>query len=104
MLVYGHVHLFPQDHWQSCLAVKFAPAGLVEILDRYGVNLVVVEADLHEQLARRLREPRPGLVLVDEANLSAKPNPRNRLFIAVRGKQPLDKPGNGSPKRQRGDQ
>jgi hypothetical protein len=87
VLTYTHAHLFPPEHWQACRTVEDAGPGWWDVLDRYRVNLVVVEPDLHPDLARRLREDPRWLVVLDEAGERARPDPRTRLLIALR-KQP----------------
>jgi hypothetical protein len=92
VLAYTHVHLFPPEHWQACMTVKSAEPGWWEVLDRYRVNLVIVEPDLHPDLAGRLRLD-PGWVIVqDEGGDRAKPDPRTRLLIALRKRPRLPPP------------
>ena len=78
VLVYTHVHLFSKEHWQDCLTVKAAQPGWWEILDRYGVNLVVVEAELHTELVRALKEDSSWQIVLDETGLPSKRDPRTR--------------------------
>jgi hypothetical protein len=88
VLIYTHLHLFPPQHWQDCLTVLLAEPGWREILDRNGVNLIVVEAEGHPQLAEALRGDADWRIVVDETGLYQKRDPRTRLLIAVR-KTPL---------------
>jgi hypothetical protein len=84
VFIYTHVHLFTPEHWQRCLAVRSgSPAGRA-ILDRYRVNLVVVEPDFNPRLCALLRHEGGWKVLVDESGHPDKRDPRQRLFIAVR--------------------
>lgn len=53
VFIYTHVHLFTPRHWQECRTVRYGLAGWRQVLDRYGANLVVVEADRHAR-------PRPA--------------------------------------------
>jgi hypothetical protein len=88
VLVYTHVHLFPPEHWRECMTVMAGEPGWREILDRHGVNLVVVEAEERPQLAKALKADADWRVVLDETGLRSKLDPRTRLFIAVR-KKPL---------------
>ncbi len=53
---YSHVHLLTPEHWQECLKVKFGDAGWEEILDRHGVQFLVVEnMALYDPLMEEVR-------------------------------------------------
>ena len=82
VLLYSHVHLFAPAYWQECMTVKRGDPGWREALDRRGVNLVVVEADLHPSLCGELRRDPDWLVVLDQAG--GRGNPANRLFAAQR--------------------
>jgi hypothetical protein len=84
VLLYTHVHLFSPRHWQECWTVKTGGGGWWEILDRHGVNLVVVEPERHPDLAEALRADSAWQIVLDEAGLSGKPNPMTRQLIALR--------------------
>ncbi len=85
VLVYSHVHLFPPEHWRECLTVKFGRPGWREVLDRHGVNLVVIEPELHPRLAQQLRQDaQEWLVVLDETGAPSKPGKENRLLVALR--------------------
>jgi hypothetical protein len=88
VFVYTHVHLFTPEHWRECLAVKRAEPGWAAVLARHGVNLVVVETELHPHLRRALWADPGWRVVVDEAGSPAKRDPRSRWLVAVR-KQPV---------------
>jgi hypothetical protein len=88
VLIYTHLHLFPPQHLQDCLTVLLTESGWREILDRYGVNLVVVEVEGHPRLAEALKGDADWRIVVDETGLQQKRDPRTRLLIAVR-KAPL---------------
>jgi hypothetical protein len=88
VLMYTHAHLFPPEHWQDCLTVMAGKPGWRAILDRHGVNLVVVEAEERPQLAAALRADADWQVIVDETGSPKKRDPRTRLFVALR-KKPL---------------
>jgi hypothetical protein len=40
---YTHVHLLKPVHWKECLQVKFADPGWDAVLDRHGVQFLIVE-------------------------------------------------------------
>jgi len=82
VLLYSHVHLFAPAYWQECMTVKRGGPGWRAALDRRGVNLVVVEADLHPSLCGELRRDPDWLVVLDQAG--GRGNPANRLFAALR--------------------
>jgi hypothetical protein len=90
VLMFTHAHLFPPEHWQECLTVLRAEEGWQEILDRHGVNLVVMEVEEHPQLTEAIKGDTTWRVVVDETGLQRKIDPRTRLLIAVR-KAPLTK-------------
>jgi hypothetical protein len=46
---YTHVHLLRPEHWLECMQVKLADRGWQEVLDRHGVDFLVVEHDLYQQ-------------------------------------------------------
>lgn len=77
VMVNTHVHLFSPEHWQECLAVKFAHPRWWEILDRRRVNMVLVEASVRSDLFQKLRDDPRWEVVVDK-----------EIFLALR-KKPL---------------
>ncbi len=84
ILVYSHVHLFTPEHWREVMAVRFGQPSWRMILDRHGVNLVVVEPERNPRLCSLLRQDKDWLVVLDETGLARKPDPRNQHFIALR--------------------
>jgi hypothetical protein len=85
-VVYTHVHLFSPEHWQRCLIVKVAWPGWEQVLEEFGVNLIVVEADLHPFLRDAVLSNPAWKVVLNESGSAEKPNLRTRLFVAVRKK------------------
>lgn len=82
VLVYTHIHLFDMGHWSKCMRVKSAEPDWDDILDGWGVNLIVVEAGNHSDLCREVRRhskwraiggPGPVFVAVRKAPLPAAP-------------------------------
>lgn len=88
VLIYAHLHLFSPEHYQDCLTVLKGEPGWRDILDRYVVNLVVIEVEEHPQLTEALKADGDWRIVVDETGLQQKRDPRTRLLIAVR-KTPL---------------
>ena len=84
VMLYTHVHLFSPRHWQECWTVKTGAGGWWEILDRHGVNLVIVEPERHPNLAQALRDDPAWQIVLDETGLSSKPDPMTRQLIALR--------------------
>lgn len=83
VLLHSHVHLLPAEHYDACLRVKWAVPGWEQQLDRWGVDLVLVEAETHPHLCAKLRRQSGWTVVQDEAGRENLP-PRARLFVAVR--------------------
>lgn len=52
----SHVHLVPREVWNDYIAISNVASGWEEILDRYGVNLIVLDSATHTPLIGRLRE------------------------------------------------
>ena len=56
LFVNSHAHLIPRDVWQAYMQVIELRTGWEEVLDRYGVNTVVVDSENRESLIKRLKE------------------------------------------------
>ena len=56
VFVNSHAHLVPRDVWQAYLQVSEAQGGWEEILDRYGVNTIVIDQLNREALIKKLKE------------------------------------------------
>lgn len=52
----SHVHLVPREVWNDYVAISGVAAGWEDLLDRYGVNVIVVDTATHATLIGRLRE------------------------------------------------
>jgi hypothetical protein len=53
---YSHVHLLTPAHWLECMKVKFGDAGWEEVLDRHGVQFLIVEnMPLYDLLMEEVR-------------------------------------------------
>jgi hypothetical protein len=84
VFMYTHVHLMTPEGWQLCRAVKRGSPAWRQILDAYGINLVVAEAEMYPVLCNLLHEDSAWVVLVDETGDPAKRDSRARIVIALR--------------------
>jgi hypothetical protein len=84
--LYTHIHFFTFDYVASCLRVKAAVGDWRAWLAEQRVNLIVVEADTCDDLARELRGDPAWRVLTDDAEASGPRFEGDRLFIAIREK------------------
>ena len=56
VFIASHVHLVPREVWSDYVSISNGVAGWEEMLDRYGVNSIVVDEATHAGLISRLRE------------------------------------------------
>jgi len=84
VVVYTHVHLLSPAHWQRCLSVKRGEPQADRVLQDWNVQVVCVEAELHPRLCRYLTRAAGWTVVLDETGSAKKPDPKSRLFVAVR--------------------
>lgn len=91
VLLHSHVHLLLPEHYEACLRVKRAAPGWDLQMDRWGVDLVLVEAETHPHLCAKLRRQAGWTVMRDEAGRQDL-SPRARLFTAVRDSSRLMTP------------
>jgi hypothetical protein len=66
VFVYGEVGLFPPRHWEEYQAIRGVRADWWELLDRRGVNLIVLDLAQDERLATALKDDPAWLLLRDE--------------------------------------
>jgi hypothetical protein len=52
---YTHVHLLTPEHWRECMLVKSADHRWPEVLDRHGVQFLIVEAGLYGPLIQQVQ-------------------------------------------------
>jgi hypothetical protein len=78
VFVASHAHLVPTDVWQDYLSVITLRSGWEKILDRYGVNTVVLDPDQHGDLVDRLRSSSDWSLAYedDRSTIFARPRPR----------------------------
>jgi hypothetical protein len=86
VLMFTHAHVFSVDHWEMCRHVKAANPGWREFLAAHKANLVVVEADTHEELAVELRRGDEWVVVHDGQWTQA--GSSSQVIVAIR-KNPL---------------
>lgn len=56
VFVNSHAHLVPRDVWQAYIQISEVQSGWEETLDRYGVNVVVVDQLNREPLIKKLKD------------------------------------------------
>ncbi len=83
VMMFNHAQLFDLAYWTECMTVKNAGPGWSEILDRYGVGVVVVETDYHRQLCDELTTHPMWQVIRDESRAPVLDSD-SRLLIAIR--------------------
>ncbi|MFO1019547.1 MAG: hypothetical protein U0903_02425 [Planctomycetales bacterium] len=52
----SHAHLIPAEVWQSYLSIAHGSAQSTDLLDRYGVNAVIVDLARHDALISALKK------------------------------------------------
>ena len=56
VFVASHAHLIPREVWSDYVAISNGSADWDDRLDRYGVNLIILDEATHDGLIRKLRE------------------------------------------------
>ncbi|MFM7869663.1 MAG: hypothetical protein ACKPHU_36045, partial [Planctomycetaceae bacterium] len=51
-----HVHLIPEEVWSDYLRINAGSADWVNLLDEYGINLVVIDKRAQALLLKRMRD------------------------------------------------
>lgn len=86
-VTYSHMHLFHQDFWMELGIVGRGDPGWWDVLDKYRVNLVIVEAQYAQKLRDQLRKTKGWTILLDETDDAVKkPISLTRQLIAIRNK------------------
>lgn len=84
-VTYAHIHLFHPDYWEELGIVGRGEPGWSDVLDKYRVNLLVIEADYAPQLRDLLIKSTEWKVLLDESgDVAKKPETLTRQLIAIR--------------------
>lgn len=71
LFVASHVHLVPEEVWQDYLEISQVGPNWSSRLDRYGVNTVVINPQLHKGLAKRLEDETETWEKAFESNKTA---------------------------------
>jgi hypothetical protein len=86
-VTYSHMHLFHPDYWAELAVVGQGRPGWTDVLEKYRVNLLIVEAEFGAKLREELKKTRGWTILLDEqGDAKAKPIPLTRQLIAIRDK------------------
>lgn len=88
VVIFTHVHLFSLEHWRRCMVVKEGIATWQKYLDEWNAQAICVEAELHPHLCEQVKRSPLWEVVLDETGSTRKPNPKSRLFIAIRKEHP----------------
>ena len=93
-MLFTHAHLFGAEYWDAAMQTKSGRPGWQDFLDRYGANIVVVEATMPNgqplPLVVELEKSPEWAIVLDERPRTEIRDPKARLFVAVR-KNPLDR-------------
>jgi hypothetical protein len=82
-LLHSHVHLLPPEHYDACLAIKWARPGWDRQLAAWGADLVLVEAMFHPRLRDGLASHPDWIILRDDTTV-ANLDPRAKMLLAIR--------------------
>lgn len=83
-VTYSHMHLFHPDYWEELSIVGQGRPGWSDVLEKYRVNLLVIEAQYGPKLREQLRKNAGWTIVLDETDDAKKPIPLTRQLIAVR--------------------
>ncbi len=84
-VTYAHIHLFHPDFWDELGVVGQGNPGWWDIVDKYQVNLMVMEAEYCDKLLVEIRKrPETWKILLDETGSREKVQKLNRQLIVVR--------------------
>ncbi len=78
-----HAHLFQQQHWETCLAVRDGADNSETVLKQLHVNLIVIES-FHEGLIRKIASDPNWIVLIHEPVRGTDRQAYRSLFVAIR--------------------
>ena len=84
-VTYSHMHLFHPDYWTELGIVGRGEPGWSDVLEKYRVNLIVVEAQYGPRLRQQLQKTKGWTILLDETDDAVKkPIALTRQLIAIR--------------------
>ena len=85
-VTYAHMHLFHPDYWSELGIVGRGEPGWEDVLEKYQVNLLVVEADFAPRLREQLMKvPNQWKIVLDESgDAASKREILTRQLIAIR--------------------
>lgn len=84
VVVFTHVQLFSEKHWERCMVVKEGIENWEKYLQEWNVQVICVEPELHPELVTQVKQSPNWIVKLDETTSGSKPNPKSRHFIAIR--------------------
>ena len=87
-VTYSHMHLFHPDYWDELATVGQGRPGWMDVLEKYRVNLIVIEAQYGPRLRQQLQKTKGWTILLDETDDPKKPVALTRQLIAIRN-EPL---------------
>jgi len=83
-VTYSHMHLFHPDYWEELAIVGQGRPGWMDVLEKYRVNLIIVEAQYGPKLRDRLKKTQGWTIVLDELDDPKKPVALTRQLIAIR--------------------
>lgn len=63
VMVASHCHLIPEDVWADYMGIVQLQSGWSSMLERYGINTVVIDEEYREPMAHRLHESKDWKLL-----------------------------------------
>jgi hypothetical protein len=85
-VTYSHMHLFHPDYWEELAVVGQGRSGWQDVLEKYRVNLVIIEAQYGPKLREQLGRSSDWTIVLDETDDAKKPIALTRQLIAIRNK------------------
>jgi len=85
-VTYSHMHLFHPDYWEELAVVGQGRPGWRDVLEKYRVNLIIVEAQYGPKLREQLVKSKEWTIVLDETDDAKKPIPLTRQLIAIRNR------------------
>jgi hypothetical protein len=83
-VTYTHMHLFPPEFWRELGYVAGGVPGWSDVLEHYGVNLLIFEPFICPRLIEALEKHPDWLIILDERETKQKLLNFNKHFIAIR--------------------